>query len=50
MISPTAFLGYSGGRQYDEFYAKTKYNDELGLTGFYQDQMAQENGKINYYH
>ena len=30
-----AFLGYSGGRQYDEFYAKAKYNDELGLTGFY---------------
>lgn len=30
-----AFLGYSGGGQYDEFYAKTKYNDELGLTGFY---------------
>ena len=30
-----AFLGYSGGGEYDEFYAKTKYNDELGLTGFY---------------
>ena len=30
-----AFLGYSGGGEYDEFYAKTKYNDELGLSGFY---------------
>ena len=30
-----AALGYSGGGVFDEFYAKTKYSDELGLTGFY---------------